>query len=266
MCLRFVKCEGTGNDFIIMRVWVDDAPAVARRLCDRHFGVGADGFMLMEEAPEGADYRMYYYNADGSRGEMCGNGLRCFVRYLATYVEEMPVYKILTDAGIYTVHLKHNTLAIDMGPALLSKDAFLSRELDTAEGGHTVHFTHYGVPHAVLVHESEVAQDRVLRSGPLLEKHAVFTEGANVNFVTIASSDHLIVKTYERGAGYTLSCGTGVCSSVLIARALGRVGDKVRVTVPGGELSVHVDEREHLWLEGPARIICDGQIYGDGRG
>lgn len=265
MCLRFVKCEGTGNDFLIMRVWVEDAPAMARKLCDRHFGVGADGFMLMEEAPEGADYRMHYYNADGSRGEMCGNGLRCFVRYLATYVKEKPVYRIATDAGIYTVHLKRKTLAIDMGPAVLSEDAFLNRSLEAGGNAHTVHYTRYGVPHAVLFLDGEVADDEVLRVGPKLERHEAFSAGANVNFVAQPEAGRLIVKTFERGAGFTLSCGTGVCSSVLIARTLGRVGDEVKVSVPGGELSVSIDERQHLWLEGPARIICDGTVYDEGR-
>lgn len=273
--LKFSKLHGTGNDFIL----TDGAEVektgmepgeLAKRVCDRRFGVGADGFMF--HAPTGkARIRMLYFNSDGSRAEMCGNGLRCFARYVheAADVSE-EAFLVETDAGLYPVRIgADREVEIAMGlpltraeavPALgAATDRFMRERLETPQGIFTVSALRLGVPHAV-VFKNENPEWGVSTTGPLIEgMRNRFPEGINVNFVTVVSRGALKVETWERGAGRTLSCGTGACASAYAARLFGYVEPAVEVLVPGGALRVRI-ERESLYLKGPAHWICDG-IY-----
>ncbi len=270
--LRFVKGHGTGNDFILIPDFegeIEISPEQVRFLCDRHFGLGADGVIRVvrtARVPEvasmadTAEWFMDYRNADGSISEMCGNGSRVFARYLdATGLITDAEVSIATRGGLRAVSMESDlSISVDMGvPTTPSGTAVVtvgSRQLPAV-----------GVmipnPHAVTFVESlDDAGD--LLTSPGIAPASVFNEGANVEFVVIRGENHIAMRVFERGVGETLSCGTGACAAAFayLRRIDAPAGQEVRVDVTGGTLNITETEAGHLLLRGPADLVARGTV------
>jgi diaminopimelate epimerase len=270
--LRFVKGHGTGNDFILIPDFegeIEITPEQVRYLCDRHFGLGADGVIRVvrtARVPEvasmadSAEGFMDYLNADGSLSEMCGNGSRVFARYLdATGLITDAEVQIATRGGIRTVSMESDlTITVDMGiPTTPPGTAVVtvgSRQLPAV-----------GVmipnPHAVSFVESlDDAGD--LRVSPGIAPASIFNEGANVEFVVVRGENHIAMRVFERGVGETLSCGTGACAAAFayLRRIDAPVGSQVRVDVTGGTLTIIETESGQLLMRGPADLVARGTV------
>ncbi len=270
--LRFVKGHGTGNDFILIpdhEGELEITPEQVRALCDRHFGLGADGLIRVvrtARVPEvasmadAAEWFMDYRNADGSISEMCGNGSRVFARYLdATGLITDAEVLIATRGGLRAVSMESDlTITVDMGiPSTPPGTAVVtvgSRQMPAV-----------GVmipnPHAVsFVDSLDDAGDLLLSPG--IAPAAVFNEGANVEFVVVLGDNHISMRVFERGVGETLSCGTGACAAAFayLRRMGAPVGREVRVDVPGGTLNITETEAGHLLLRGPADLVARGTV------
>jgi diaminopimelate epimerase len=267
MVLHFTKMNGAGNDFILMdnrQHAISLSPAQIVRLCDRHRGIGADGVILLVPCASGrADYAWQFYNSDGSTGEMCGNGARCFARFAqkVTGIQDRLTFE--TEAGIITALLIGPRVQVNLTEP---RDLRLGASLPLSTGTETVHFVNTGVPHAVLfVQDADKAMVREL--GPEIRRHVFFgPRGTNVNFVQVLSQDHIRVRTYERGVeGETLACGTGVTASALVSAETHGFASPVRVQVQGGDQLEVAFERQgngfkEVRLTGPADFVFDGSI------
>jgi diaminopimelate epimerase len=268
MTLPFTKMSGAGNDFILAdnrEGSIRLSPDQVRHLCDRHFGIGADGLMLLQADPTGAaDFAWEFHNADGSAAEMCGNGARCFARYLRRVTGwDKPRVRFTTLAGVITAEFVGDQVAIHLTPPRQWQPP---ASLPTHQGPLEVHAINTGVPHAV-VFVPDADHVPVDRTGRELRFHDHFQpRGTNVNFVQILKPGHIRVRTYERGVeGETLACGTGVTASALIAARAHGFGSPVRVQVQGGdELEVRFqssgDGFKEVVLVGPADFVFEGQI------
>lgn len=271
--LRFTKMHGTGNDFILteyeeIKAEGHEVKEIARSVCDRHFGIGADGLMFPMESSV-TDIKMQYYNSDGTKAEMCGNGIRCFARYVFDSGKvKKRKFSIETDAGIYNVELIGKCMVeVEMGRPLTDaasvpaigggQGKFLRERVETCFGSIEASSVRMGVPHTVVFEKDGESFD-VNKWGSEIESlKEVFPEGTNVNFVKVISPEKISVETWERGAGKTLSCGTGVCASVFLARHFDLVDDNVCVSVPGGRLSIRMG-KSSLYMKGEAVLICSG--------
>ena len=257
MKIKFYKYQGAGNDFII----IDNREKVANKLtaqqinkmCDRHFGIGGDGLMLLNEK-EGFDFEMVYYNADGNKGSMCGNGGRCIVQFASNMGIKKNEYIFSATDGIHK--------------AKVDLDKQVSLQMNDVSG---VEFSldHYvlntGSPHYVKF-VSVVDEINVVSEGRKIRNSKDFAkEGINVNFVETLDDDHIFVRTYERGVeDETLSCGTGVTASALIAAHNDNGFNRVEIKTKGGNLSVEFDkisdtEFKNIWLSGPATFVFSGE-------
>lgn len=259
MMSSFYKYQGTGNDFIILdnRKGIFNAitKAQVEQLCNRKFGIGADGLMLMN-TKEGFDFEMIYYNADGNTSTMCGNGGRCMVRFAFDMGIHEYTYKFMAVDGLHEgeIDINNNIVKLKMKPVY-------SVELHNS---HAILDT--GSPHFVKF-VNDVLDVDVVESGRMIrESKAYAKEGINVNFVETIENDTIFVRTYERGVeDETLSCGTGVTASALIAAHNNRGFNRVEVKTPGGNLSVEFDKTgdssyENIWLCGPATFVFKGEI------
>ncbi|WP_430882856.1 diaminopimelate epimerase [Fusibacter sp. JL216-2] len=277
MKIKFKKMHGAGNDFVIMAFSEDlpnDLSAFAKSICDRHFGVGADGLMIAAPS-ESDDVRMIFYNADGSVAEMCGNGVRCFSRFV--YEEGLvsgKCFDVETLAGTQKIELKLKDdvlidVKVNMGkahviasevPVICDKDIFENQEVDLDGQKLKLTSMRVGVPHT-MVFDDDFNQKTVCHLGPKIEKHKIYPEKTNVNFVHVIDSETLRVATWERGAGATLACGTGACASFYAANKLKRVTDKVIVHVPGGILKISKNDNDEIIMEGNAVLVAEGFYY-----
>lgn len=274
MTLHFTKMQGLGNDFIVfdaVRQRVDLDPETIRWLADRRFGVGCDQILLVEPPRlAGTDFHYRIFNADGSEVEQCGNGARCFARFVRDQglsdKDEIPVG---TAAGPIRLYLEPDgQVRVDMGMPELTpaKIPFLADTssptyaLEVAGETLTIGAVSMGNPHAVLlVEDVEVAP--VARLGPLIESHPLFPRRVNVGFMQIVASDHLRLRVHERGAGETLACGTGACAAVVSGRLRGFVEARVRVSLPGGDLMIEwPGPSQSVWMTGPAEAVFQGEI------
>lgn len=267
MVLEFTKMNGAGNDFVLLDNRAQKLK-LARdqivRLCDRHRGVGADGLILLVPCASGrADWAWQFYNSDGSTGEMCGNGARCFARFVQARTGLDRDLTFETEAGIITARFQGGRVTVNLTPPSALR---LNEEVALSAGRHTLHSLNTGVPHAVLfVPDADKAMVRQL--GPEIRRHPRFgPKGTNVNFVQVLGPDHIQVRTFERGVeGETMACGTGVTASALIASKVHQFGSPVRVQVQSGEeLEVSFQERDGLFadvcLTGPAEFVFEGRI------
>lgn len=257
--IKFEKYHGTGNDFILIQPQPMDSGAVARILCDRHFGIGADGIMIPHPSSV-ADIRMEYVNSDGTPAPMCGNGLRCFVRYCLNHgiLQKGPV-TVETLAGIIDVEVQDEEISLNLGQPLLDLSA--EHVIDNHEvtiDGLKLHTLFLGTLHAIAIVE-ELTDIRLL--GEKLSYHPRFPQAINVNFVEIIDRKTIKVKTHERGAGWTLSCGTGSAASAYMTHLLGLCEAEVTVIVTGGTL--HVSCKDDVILRGPAVKIASGIFEGE---
>ncbi len=261
--------HGAGNDFVV----IDNlegrhpvGPGEVARLCHRHFGIGADGLLLLEKPEEsGLDARMIYYNTDGSRGEMCGNGARCFTAFaLSRGLGSGNRIRFMTDAGPLSASVDGDRYTIQMTPPA---DTRLGRELNLERGPATVHYTDTGVPHAVRFVPDVEAVD-IRREGAELRFHPAFApRGANANFAAIGGDGRVAIRTYERGVeDETLACGTGVTAAAIVAHLVHGLPRPVHVKVRGGDvLTVDFavsDEGsvDDVLMTGPAATVFTGEI------
>jgi len=258
--------NGAGNDFIL----IDNRSQGVRLsrdqialLCDRHRGVGADGLILLKASSTGkADWAWEFYNSDGSVGEMCGNGARCFARFVQARTGQRGGFSFETEAGIIRAAFEGDRVRVSLTEPV---DLRLDEQLSVASGKLTVHSLNTGVPHAVLfVPNADKAMVKDL--GREIRHHTRFApKGTNVNFVQVLGAGHIRVRTFERGVeGETLACGTGVTASALIASRVHRFGSPVKVQVQGGnELEVSFEETHsgfsEVQLSGPAQFVFEGR-------
>lgn len=268
--MKFTKMHGAGNDFVIINLFDEhieesDIPELARRVCRRRMSVGADGLMLVTEAVNGGDYRLLFYNSDGSMGEMCGNGARCIARYGYEYGLAGEVQHIETTAGPVTGERISETMyRIRLNdPSVID----LERTACGIECSY-VELGCPGIPHAVVELDNWVnlPRDELFRLGKELRCSPVFPKGANVSFAKLIGSDNIQAVTFERGVeDFTLACGTG-CGSIVSALTLkGLVSGKdVKISMPGGELYVSVcndnGSIHDVFLTGPTKIVCTGEL------
>jgi len=254
--LSFVKYEGTGNDFVVLAG--DDAASFevgwAPALCDRHFGIGADGVLLvLPPVTPGARGRMRVVNADGSEPEMCGNGLRCVALALAGSEES---FVVDTGAGAKECTLHRSASGWSVTVSMGSVRYVEARSLETGIDTHAAHLVDAGNPHAILF--GPVAPEERARVGKTLEVHPAFPNRTNVEFATLGA-DGIELVVWERGVGFTLACGTGACATVVAAWQLGLLAEpRVKVQLPGGPLWIERGAGDEVTMTGPARRVFDG--------
>jgi diaminopimelate epimerase len=267
--LRFVKMQGAGNDYVYLDgirdpIPVETAAALAARLADRHFGIGGDGLILL--APSAvADLRMLMWNADGSRGAMCGNGLRCLARLGHDHGHVRgPLVRVETDSGVFDVTLLFGPEGRVTGARVPMPGARVAREAEPVEiGGRTwsYHRGSVGNPHAVVFVDGPLEAVPVAEVGAAFQRLAAFPDGVNVEFVRAEPPRILHQRTFERGSGETLACGSGATVAALCALQLGRLsGPAVEVRLRGGSLTIRRREDGGVEMEGPAVRVFEGRI------
>lgn len=276
MAIDFVKYHGLGNDFILIDQRQTTEPCLtpdqAVAWCDRHFGMGADGVIFVLPGQNGADYTMRIFNSDGSEPEMCGNGIRCFAKFVAE-LEGKPeaTYQIHTLAGLITPKLNPNgQVTVDMGlPRLLAAEIpttlaaatakVIDQTLEVAGQSWSVTCVSMGNPHCITFVE-DVAAMPLEAVGPQFEHHPVFPQRTNTEFIQVVSSNYLKMRVWERGAGITLACGTGACASLVAGVLTGRCNRKATVELPGGCLEIEWSEPEQrIYMTGPATRVFGGK-------
>jgi len=264
--LRFAKMNGAGNDFVMIDNRAGTVQLSAEqiaKICDRHRGVGADGVLLVEPATNGADFRMRYYNSDGGEAEMCGNGARCFARFVEKVAHAGKKVSFETPAGIIAAQLHGELVTLKMSEPT---DLELNVRLPVGSENKTIHFVNTGVPHVVIPVEN-IEEIDVLREGAAIRRHEMFSpKGANVNFLEKRGGNNIAIRTYERGVeNETLACGTGVVASALIFAATEKTDGPIGVLVRGGS-ELNVDYRRDgerfsdVTLTGPAEFVFEGTI------
>jgi diaminopimelate epimerase len=274
--MNFIKLQGTGNDFVLIdaRRMKRDWSALSKAMCHRHFGVGADGLLLILPSKK-ADFYMRMFNPDGSEAEACGNGLRCAARYardndLAKGAE----IKIETPAGIKIARIKgKNSIQVAIGKPILaptdipvivkSKDArdkapVIDYPLPIGKMKLKVTCVSMGNPHAVCFLEQPVADFLLAGVGPKVEHHPMFPNRVNFEIVNVISRKKLKARVWERGAEETLSCGTGACAIAVAARLKKLTDNPVDIILPGGTLTVDWDGKGEVFLSGPAEVVFEG--------
>ena len=258
---RFAKYEGLGNDFVVIPAPMPTAISreEAARLCDRRFGIGADGVLVVSPpTSKNASVAMRVINADGSVPEMCGNGIRCVALHEAIGRGDTDLeVTIDTDAGPRTCRVRRvgvrASVRVDMGRVRYEGD----REIEVASTRYRVAIGDAGNPHAILFGEFDAAT--VDRVGPALATHTAFPRGTNVEFATVRDGA-LDVVVWERGVGRTLACGTGACATAVAAVAKGLLPKaRVRVSLPGGDLDIEPSEDGNTFMTGPARRVFEGE-------
>ena len=266
--------NGAGNDFILLNnldgaLPVEALPGLARTLCERHLSIGADGLMVVAKPIGEGDYRMLFYNSDGSTGEMCGNGARCICRYGYEMGLAGEVQRVETTAGLVTGRrIDRRNYRIRLNDPTLVRLDYPVDYRGEAQPGAYVELGCPSIPHAVIPVEglAEKSNAELFDCGQYLRHHSAYPRGANVNFYEIVGEDHVLARTFERGVeDFTYACGTGAGSTVTALTLMGLVsGENVRVTMPGGELYVTVDREDgrvtNLWLTGPTNMVCEGEI------
>lgn len=275
--MKFTKMHGCGNDYVYVNCFeetVEDPEQVARFVSDRHFGIGSDGLILICPS-EVADFRMRMFNADGSEGEMCGNGIRCVAKYVYDYgLTDKTCIRVQTGGGIKELELtvKDGRVAlvkVNMGapilepsriPIDLEGDRVVDRPIEV--DGKTVSITgvSMGNPHAVVFVEDTKSLD-LEKIGPSYEHHPLFPARINTEFVQVLNRHEINMRVWERGSGETLACGTGTCASVVACVLNGLTEPEVDVHLLGGDLHIFYDQKEDtVWMTGPATVVFDGEI------
>lgn len=285
MKLNFTKMEGLGNDYVYVNCFkerVENPSELAVRVSDRHFGIGSDGLILIKPSDK-ADFTMDMYNADGSRSEMCGNGIRCVGKYVYDYgLTDKTDISIETLAGIKYLNLKVVREAADdrgrvalvtvnMGepifapsdvPVAVDEEIDMVRDYPVSIGGENYNLTciSMGNPHCVAFVD-DVDSFPIEEIGPKFENDKMFPNRVNAEFVQVVSRTYAKMRVWERGSGETLACGTGTCASVVACILNGKTDDEVTVKLLGGELIIRWDRESNLvYMTGPATVVFDGTI------
>ena len=273
----FTKMHGLGNDYVCINCFrerVEDPSGFARTLCDRHYGIGADGLILICPSKV-SDFKMEIYNSDGSVAGMCGNGIRCLGKYVYDYrLTGKETLSIETKSGIRNMHLhiqdgKACGAMVDMGvprlnahsiPILSEKDLVINDPIEVQKKNYRMTGISMGNPHAVIFLE-EINGISLEETGRELEFHPRFPERANIEFCHVTARDRMEIRVWERGVGETLACGTGACAAVVASVLNDLTDEEVNVKLLGGELSVRWDRKvNHVFLEGPAVKVFDGVL------
>lgn len=273
MKLKFTKMHGLGNDFVVIDAVnqsVSLTPERLRSLADRHFGIGCDQILLVEKAEGDADFRYRIFNADGSEVEQCGNGARCFVRYVhekgLTGKDEI---RVETLGGLIIPRLEANgEVTVNMGapkfepkeiPFIAEKRA-MTYALDIGGRQIEISTVSLGNPHAVQV-VADIDCAPVLTEGALIERHPRFPQRVNAGYMQVMDRGHIRLRVYERGAGETLACGTGACAAVVTGISRGLLQATVEVSTRGGNLTIRWEgENQPVWMTGVAATVFDGEI------
>ncbi len=272
--MEFTKMQGAGNDFIVFRenmfngIYMRDT---ALKLCDRHFGIGADGLILVCESDK-YDAKMRVFNSDGSEAEMCGNGIRCFSKYAYDRgIVDKKKMNIETSAGLIRPEVfldnvgKVVKVKVDIGkPSLQRKNipvkgdgTFIREPLTILGKTFLISAVNTGVPHAVIFLD-DIKNFDITYYGPAIEKNEIFTAGINVDFVQVLGKNNLKMKTWERGAGLTLACGSGACAAAYISYITGYTERKVDINLPGGDLYIEIEDS--IYMTGPCKEVYSGNI------
>ena len=283
MKIEFIKMEGLGNDFILLddrkgkiQQYID-YPILAKKLCSRHFGIGGDGIILILESLKPLDYDIKFriFNSDGSQAQMCGNGMRCFAKYVyENKLISKKKFRVDTKAGTIIPEIITNdmnmveSVRVDMGePVLLCKDIpFKSKNEKTVQETlnipgqeYTITAVGMGNPHCIIFVD-DVEKVDIKKIGPIIENHKRFPEKTNVEFIETINSRELKMKVWERGSGITLACGTGACASLVAANLAGKAEDKAIIHLDGGDLEIYWDKTSnHIFKTGPATKVFKGE-------
>ena len=274
MELQFTKMHGLGNDFVVIdgvrqRVALDAAST--RFLADRRFGIGCDQILLVEPPRDGGtDFYYRIFNADGSEVEQCGNGARCFARFVRDQgLSSKDILDVGTRAGPIRLFLEADgQVRVNMGPPVLAPARIPFQAeveaglypLEAAGRRLAIGAVSMGNPHAVL-QVASVDTAPVAELGPAIERHPRFPNRVNVGFMEVQGRDRIRLRVYERGAGETLACGTGACAAVVSGRIQGLLDPRVRVSLPGGDLVIEWAQSGHpVWMTGPAERVFEGRI------
>jgi diaminopimelate epimerase len=273
--VEFVKAHGTGNDFVVVEDFEDRielSPELVRAVCDRHFGIGADGLIRIAPGSR-APFFMDYRNADGSVSEMCGNGVRVVGKYLSDRGHVSSAFDLETRAGVKRLWLHCDDrglvdrVTVDMGaPSFDRSDLPMRGEGEALKepfevAGHTFEATclSMGNPHAV-VYVEDLDAAPVTAVGPLLERHPAFPNRTNVEFVQVVDQHTLRQRTWERGVGETLACGTGACAVAVASQVRGFTGGRVAIELRGGPLELEWSPGGTVRMTGPAREVAHGTL------
>jgi len=268
--IQFTKIHGNGNDFILIdefrREIISDnkKSEFAIKYCDRRFGIGADGVLYLEHSDK-ANIGMKIFNADGTEAEMCGNGIRCLVKYALEkgYIKEAASVETLAGVLSITSRVEDGIwITVNMGKPEFAREKLPAKGtgefIQVSMHGYEVSVVNTGVPHAVIFVES--LDDTLLTDAPKIRNDPIFPKGTNVNFARVDSKNEITVRTYERGVeGETLSCGTGSVACVAVAHKLGKTGDRVKVNTKGGELLITIKD-DAAFMEGRAEQVFEGKI------
>lgn len=284
--MKFTKMHGCGNDYVYVDCTKEVIPNISEtaiRVSDRHFGIGSDGLILIK-ASDVADFEMDMYNADGSRGKMCGNGIRCVAKYVYDHgLTDKTTITVNTLSGIKTLQLtiedgKVSKVRVDMGePELIPaqvpvkasvlgladdrREAIVVEPLEIKGRSYDITCVSMGNPHCITFIEEDVRDFPLEEVGPVFEKHELFPERVNTEFINVIDKDHLRMRVWERGSGETLACGTGACAVAVASYLNGFTGRSVDIELLGGHLEVVYDEKtNHVFMTGPATEVFSGEI------
>lgn len=270
--IEFVKMQGLGNDFILidcLNQQIDNPEEFAKKYCHRRFGIGADQLLLLYPS-EIADFKMKIFNADGSEVEMCGNGIRCFAKYIwDRNLSDKEILSVETLAGIIKPKKVGELVQVDMGkpefhPSKIPVDAEGDKAFDLlleVLGWHAkLNCVSMGNPHAVIFLDEEPKNFAVVKYGPLIENHPIFPKRTNVEFAFVNNPKEITMRVWERGAGETLACGTGACATAVAAMIKGFTEKTVTVHLLGGDLQIEWAADDHVYMTGPAEEVFEGKL------
>ncbi len=276
--INFTKMQGLGNDFIILnykeyekvKIPTDNLATI---LCDRNFGIGADGLIIVNPYEESADIGWIFYNSDGSIAQMCGNGMRCFAKYVHdSGIIDKTQFSVSTKAGVIVPEIiDSETIRVNMSAPILDPRNIpvkvhdnLNFDIEAGDRFFIANAVSMGNPHCVIFTEEDTKK-LALKYGNYIEKHELFPQKTNVEFVKVISSKELVVDVWERGCAITLACGTGACASVVAAILNNLCEHKVKVNLPGGSLIIEWDgslknTNKDVYMSGPAEYVFTGTI------
>ena len=275
--MKFTKMNGCGNDYVYINGFVEkveNPKELAKKVSDRHFGIGSDGLILIVPSDK-ADFCMRMFNADGSEGEMCGNGIRCVAKYVYDHkMTDKTEISVETKAGIKYLDLtvedeKVTKVKVDMGEPILEpkkipvrseKKRVVNEPIAVAEKTWNMTCVSMGNPHAVVFVE-DTGSLEIEKYGPLFENHELFPNRTNTEFVQILNRNEINMRVWERGSGETLACGTGTCASVVACILNGYTDEKVLVHLLGGDLEIKYEKTtNHVFMTGPAETVFEGEL------
>lgn len=275
--VKFTKMHGCGNDYVYIdctKEMIDNPEKVSEYVSDRHFGIGSDGLILICPS-DVADFRMKMYNADGSEGSMCGNGVRCIAKYVYDKgLTDKTNISLETKSGIKYLELtveneKVVKVKVNMGAPILKpsdipvksdKDVFIDELVEVDGVDYRVTCVSMGNPHAVTFVD-DTSSIPIEKIGPKFENHPIFPDRVNTEFVQLISRNEVNMRVWERGSGETLACGTGTCATVVACVLNDKTDDEVMVHLLGGDLFIKYDrENDTVWMTGPAEIVFEGEI------